>query len=257
MYNARECIATAASGAAIAGRFNCREIGVSARVLPLILHGKTGPTRRNVQIEHLVIAGWTGRDKLALEKHMAELEAIGVKRPGSVPIFYRASAARLTTDESIEALGNASSGEAEFVLLRHAERLWVGAGSDHTDREVEKYSVSVSKQMCDKPIAASFWAYDDIAPYWDRLVLRARIVENGAHTLYQEGFVTAMLDPLALIEQFAGKSGLDEGTAMFCGTLAARGGIRPAESFEFELEDPVLGRKIQHRYRVQNLPLLG
>ncbi len=70
-----------------------------------------------------------------------------------MPIFYRASAARLTTDDAIEALGAASSGEAEFVLLRHGGRLWIGAGSDHTDREVEKYGVSVSKQMCDKPIA--------------------------------------------------------------------------------------------------------
>ncbi len=230
---------------------------MSARVLPLVLHGKSGPARRNVQIDHLVIAGWTGRDKAALEKHIAELEAFGVKRPASVPIFYRASAARLTTDESIEVLGNASSGEAEFVLLRHADHLWVGAGSDHTDREVEKYGVSVSKQMCDKPIAPALWAYDDVAPHWGKLMLRAYIGENGARKLYQEGPVTAMLDPLGLIEQFAGKAGLEEGTLMFCGTLAAHGGIRPSESFEFELDDPVLGRKLQHRYRVQKLPVLG
>ncbi|MGC2125440.1 MAG: DUF2848 domain-containing protein [Xanthobacteraceae bacterium] len=228
-----------------------------ARVLALVLFGKTGSTRRNVEVRQLVIAGWTGRDKAALEKHIAELEAIGVKRPRSVPIFYRASVARLTTDDAIEALGAASSGEAEFVLLRHGERLWIGAGSDHTDREVEKYGVSVSKQMCDKPIAPTFWDYEEIAPHWDRLVLRARIAENGGRVLYQEGPVTAMLDPHALIEQFSGKSGLEEGTLMFCGTLAARGGIRPSDLFEFELDDPVLGRKIQHQYRVHDLPVLG
>ncbi len=151
-----------------------------ARVLPLVFHGQAGPSGRNVQVDRLVIAGWTGRDKAALEKHIAELEAIGVKRPASVPIFYRASTARLTTDEAIEVLGEASSGEAEFVLLRHGERLWVGAGSDHTDREVEKYGVSVSKQMCDKPIAPAFWDYEEIAPHWDKLVLRAHIAEDGA-----------------------------------------------------------------------------
>jgi hypothetical protein len=234
------------------GRF-----GVSARVLPLVLHGKPGPTRRNVQIDHLVIAGWTGRDRTALEKHIAELAKIGIKPPATVPIFYRASAARLTTDDSIEALGGASSGEAEFVLLRHAGRLWVGAGSDHTDREVEKYGISVSKQMCDKPISPEFWAFDDVAPHWDKLMLRAHISENGARTLYQEGPVTAMLDPLALIEQFAGTKGLEENTLMFCGTLSAHGGIRPADSFEFELDDPVLARKIQGRYQVDALPVLG
>jgi hypothetical protein len=44
---------------------------------------------------------------------------------------------------------------------------------------------------------------------------------------------------------------------MFCGTLAAHGGVRPADIFEFELEDPVLGRKISHHYRTQTLPVLG
>ncbi|MFZ0528794.1 MAG: DUF2848 domain-containing protein [Xanthobacteraceae bacterium] len=228
-----------------------------ARVLPLVFHGKAGPSRRNVEVDRLVIAGWTGRDKAALEKHIAELEALGVKRPASVPIFYRASTARLTTDATIEALGEASSGEAEFVVFRHGERLWVGAGSDHTDREVEKYGVSVSKEMCDKPIAPEFWDYDDIAPHWDKLILRAHIAENGGRVLYQEGPVTAMLDPKALIEKFTGNSGLEEGTLMFCGTLAARGGIRPSAIFEFELEDPVLNRKIHHQYRVQALPVLG
>jgi hypothetical protein len=228
-----------------------------ACVLPFILHRKTVPEHRDVRIDHLVIAGWTGRDKAALEKHITELEAIGVKRPATTPIFYRASAARLTTGDSIEALGNASSGEAEFILLQHDGHLWVGAGSDHTDREVETYGVSVSKQMCDKPIAAEFWDYTEVAPHWDRLMLRAHIAENGARTLYQEGSVAAMLDPLVLIEQFAGPAGLVENTLMFCGTLGARGGVRPSDEFAFELDDPVLARKIHHRYHVHDLPILG
>lgn len=156
---------------------------MSAAVVALVFRDKSGSARRTVQIEHLVVAGWTGRDKAAVEKHIAELEAIGVKRPATTPIFYRASAVRVTTDDAIEALGNASSGEAEFVLLQHGGRLWVGTGSDHTDREVEKYGVSVSKQMCDKPIAKDFWAYDEIAPHWDRLILRAYFRERRAQAL--------------------------------------------------------------------------
>ena len=225
--------------------------------LPLLLHEETGLLRRSVPIEHLVVAGWTGRDRAALEKHIKELEAIGVKRPASTPIFYRASAARLTLDDTIEALGNTSGGEAEFVLLQHDGRLWVGSGSDHTDREVEKYGVSVSKQMCDKPIAAEFWPCAPLAPHWDKLMLRSWVFENGKRSLYQEGPVTAMLDPRTLIEKFDGKSELAEGMLMFCGTLAAHGGVRPTDDFEFELEDPVLSRKIRHRYRVRILPVLG
>lgn len=228
-----------------------------ARILPLVFHDKAGQTRRTVRIDRLVIAGWTGRDKAALEKHIAELEAIGVKRPATTPIFYRAASARLTTDDEIEVVGDASSGEVEFVLLCNSGRLWVGTGSDHTDRDVEKIGVTVSKHMCEKPIAPVFWDYEDVAPHWNRLMLRAHIVEDGGRVLYQEGAVTAMLDPLRLVEQYAGKAELEEGTAMFCGTLAAHGGLRPSSRFEFELEDPVLGRKLRHGYQIKTLPVLG
>ena len=230
---------------------------MSARVLPLLFHDDSGLTRRNVTVDHLVVAGWTGRDRAAVEHHIKELAALGVKPPATTPIFYRASAARLTIAESIEALGEASSGEAEFVLLQSGGRLWVGAGSDHTDREVEKYGVSVSKQMCDKPIAPEFWPMVEVAPHWDKLILRGYINDNGKRTLYQEGPVTAMLDPLELIGQFSGKPELGENTLMFCGTLSAKGGVRPSDVFEFELEDPVRGRKIAHRYSISTLPVLG
>ena len=50
---------------------------------------------------------------------------------------------------------------------------------------------------------------------------------------------------------------LSDGTLMFGGTLAAHGGVRPTTEFAFELEDPVLGRKIAHAYRVRTLPILG
>jgi hypothetical protein len=221
---------------------------VSARVLALLLHDDTGLTRRNVAVEHLVVAGWTGRDRAAVEKHIAELAALGVKPPATTPIFYRASAARLTIAEEIEVLGDASSGEAEFVLLQHGGRLWVGAGSDHTDREVEKYGVSVSKQMCDKPIAPEFWPMVEVAPHWDKLKLRGYISENGKRVLYQEGSVAAMLDPLELIDKFAGKSGLREGTLMFCGTLSAIGGVRPSSKFR--------SRARRSRAQPQNPPSL-
>jgi hypothetical protein len=33
--------------------------------------------------------------------------------------------------------------------------------------------------------------------------------------------------------------------------------VRPTKEFAFELEDPVLGRKISHAYKVNTLPILG
>ena len=230
---------------------------VPGRNLPLLLQeGAEAPHAGNVTIEQAVIAGWTGRDAEAVEKHIKELEVLGVKRPATTPIFYRVGAARLTTDASIEVLGEKSSGEVEFVLLQMQGALWVGTGSDHTDREVEAYGVSVSKQMCEKPIAPPFWRFDDVAGHWDRLMLRSYATIRGQRTLYQEGPVSAMRHPEDLLARFS-RSGLADGTLMFCGTLAVHGGVRPAQRFEFELEDPVKGRKIQHGYDVVSLPILG
>ena len=144
----------------------------------------------------------------------------------------------------------------EFVLLQHDGKLWVGTGSDHTDREVEKYGVTVSKQMCDKPMAPTFWAFDEVAPHWDRLLLRSSTVEKGQRVRYQDGSVSAMIDPRDLIKRYTGGGGLAEGTLMFCGTLGAKGGIRPASRFEMELEDPVLKRRMTHAYDIISLPVI-
>jgi 2-keto-4-pentenoate hydratase/2-oxohepta-3-ene-1,7-dioic acid hydratase in catechol pathway len=228
-----------------------------ANVLALTLQDGTRARTEDIAVDQAVIAGWTGRDPVAVEKHIRELEALGVKRPATTPIFYRVSASRLTTADTIEAVGESSGGEVEFVLLQHGGRLWVGAGSDHTDREVETYGVTVSKQMCEKPIAPVFWPYDEVAAHWDRLILRAHVAADGTRVLYQEGAVSAMMYPMDLIARHAGKRSLPEGTIMFCGTLAARGGVRPTPDFAFELDDPVLGRKIAHAYRVRTLPVLG
>jgi len=227
-------------------------------ILDLMLQSGANARPTEVPIDQAVVAGWTGRDAAAVEKHIKELEALGVKRPATTPIFYRVSAARLTTDTAIEAVGEHSGGEVEFVLLQHGGHLWVGTGSDHTDREVEKYGVTVSKQMCDKPIAPLFWAYDEVVPHWDRLLLRSYVVENGARKLYQDGAVSAMIHPRDLLERYnKSNKPLPDSTLMFCGTLAAHGGVRATNGFAFELEDPVLGRKISHSYQVHTLPILG
>jgi hypothetical protein len=230
---------------------------LSGQVLRLQLHAGAPAVRASeVAILHAVIAGWTGRDADAVEKHIKELEVLGVKRPAATPIFYRVAASRLTLAASIEVLGTQSSGEVEFVLLQAEGVLWIGTGSDHTDREVEAYGVSVSKQMCEKPVAPQFWRFSDVAAHWDRLILRSHAIIGGRRVLYQEGSVAAMRHPEDLIGRFA-KNGLAEGILMFCGTLAVHGGVRAAERFEFELEDPVAARKIQHGYDVVSLPNLG
>jgi Protein of unknown function (DUF2848) len=214
-------------------------------------------TPLTLSIGQAVIAGWTGRDPVARDKHIAELEAIGIARPASTPIYYRAAARRLTTAGSIEVSGAESSGEVEFVLFGAGGRILVGTGSDHTDRKVETYSVTVSKQMCDKPVASVLWALDEVEDHWDAMILRAFAWIDGARVLYQEGTLDAMLPVRELIRRGFDGGALPDGCAMFGGTFAAKGGIRPASRFEFELEDPVLKRSIRHGYDVIELPVLG
>lgn len=209
-----------------------------------------GGRRTTVVIDTLIVAGWTGRDRAAVEAHIAELAAVGVQRPSSVPVFYRVSASRLTTSTSIEATP-ASSGEVEALLLREGGRLWVGVGSDHTDREVETYDVAVSKQMCDKPIAPELWPYEDVAGHWDRLAVRSWVDED---VLYQEGTLDGLMRPTDL--EAMSDPDLGDGTLMFCGTFPAIGGVRPAAGFRYELEDPVLGRQIRASYEIRTLPLV-
>ena len=57
-----------------------------------------------------------------------------------------------------------------------------------------------------------------------------------------------------LIKLYTGSGRLAPGTAMFCGTFAVHGGISYSGSFDMELEDPVLGRKLTHSYTIVSLP---
>ena len=205
-------------------------------------------------VQSLVIAGWTGRNLSALEAHIKELEAIGVKRPKSVPVFYRNAASLLTTGAAIETIGDKSSGEVEFVLFAFDDGMWVGVGSDHTDRKAETVNVTLSKQMCAKPVGPRLWRYDEVKPHWAKLILRSYVSDGGTRRLYQEGSVSNMRSPEELIRLYTGGDKLASGTAMFCGTFAVHGGISYTGTFEMELDDPVLGRKLTHGYKIVQLP---
>jgi len=208
------------------------------------------------EITQLVIAGWTGRDMASVEHHIAELEAIGVKRPKTVPCFYRVSASLLSTDATMQVAGQDSSGEAEFVLFSTPHGLLVGIGSDHTDRKVESYGVTVSKQMCGKPIGRDLWHFSEVSDHWDSLTMRCWRERGGKRVLYQEGPVTKMMQPAALISRYASAVELPVGTAMFCGTQPIIGEMGFGDVFELELSDPTLGRKLSHRYSVATLPIV-
>lgn len=214
----------------------------------------------------LVMAGWTGRDEAAVRHHIEELEALGVPAPSKTPLFYRVDPALLAGSiEEISVVGEATSGEAEAVILAMADGLWVGLGSDHTDRAFEAHSVQLSKQLCRKPMADTIWSYDEIVDHWDDLILRAHIIEDGERVLYQEGSLAALRHPEELMAAYTagcdrdgeGDLPIPAGTALFCGTMPAIGGIRASARFEMELEDPVNSRTLRHGVTIGMLPIVS
>lgn len=208
----------------------------------------------SASIDRLIVAGWTGRDASAIEHHIEELAALGVPRPSSTPLFYRLASGLLTQTDCLHVLGPDSSGEVEPVLVSLADGLWVGVGSDHTDRKAEAMGVALSKQLCGKVVGRQLWRFDEVVSHWDSLILRSWITENGTRTLYQEGALAAIRRPEDLLERLGG---LAVGNLMFCGTLGALGGVRPAARFDMMLEDPVLQRSLQWGYSVEVLPVIS
>ncbi|WDD93351.1 DUF2848 domain-containing protein [Burkholderia sp. FERM BP-3421] len=212
----------------------------------------------DIAIDDLTIAGWAGRDPAAIEHHIAELAALGVRRPSATPCFYRLGAGLLTQSDRIEVVGAHSGGEAECVLLNTPDGLLVTVGSDHTDRAVEAYGVTVSKQVCPKPVARVAWRFAEVAPHWDRLELRAWLTQHGARRRYQAGSVAALLAPADLLARAPRETALPERGALYCGTLAVDGPLATmadGDAFEIELHDPVLERTLRHAYRVRVLEI--
>jgi hypothetical protein len=215
----------------------------------------TGSRIVEVEFSNLVVAGWAGRDRAAIDHHIEELAAIGVPRPSAVPLYYRVAANQITQADRVQVVGDGSSGEVETFVFALDGELYVTVASDHTDRKLESHSVALSKQLCVKPVGRTAWRYADVADHWDELVIRSFIVEDGARVRYQDGPLASLRTPPDLIAGYTqGAALLPVGTGMVCGTVGAIGGIRPSSSFAMELFDPRRQRTLAHRYDVEMLP---
>src|SRR5213592_2228809 len=114
-----------------------------------------GSDRVETASDTLVVAGWSGRDEASLRHHIEELAAIGVPRPSSVPVFYRNAVSNVVQTHRLEVLGPDTSGEVEPVIVVLDDGMWIGLGSDHTDRKAETMGIALSKQLCGKVIGAA------------------------------------------------------------------------------------------------------
>jgi hypothetical protein len=192
----------------------------------------------------------TGRDQESVRRHIEELAEHGVPGPERVPTFYAATPAVIVAGEKIDVLGSETSGEVEYILLQSRDVLYVGLGSDHTDRGHERVSITHAKQLCPKVVATALWRYEDVAPHWDRLVLRS--FSGADRRLYQEGPVSEMLDPQDILGRVRIRTGRDdlEGVLVFSGTLPLVGELSYGDRFAAELSDEVTGARLSLDYAV-------
>ncbi|MFQ6077751.1 MAG: DUF2848 family protein, partial [Thermodesulfobacteriota bacterium] len=171
------------------------------------------------------------------------------------PIYMNFSPYLVTTSDAIDVISGDSSGEVEYVILKEGNRIYIGVGSDHTDRGFEKFSIPASKQMYAKVMAPVIWPFQEIKDHWDQIVLRSWATSEGKRVLYQEEVLASILDVKTLMEQMPRNEGLPrDGLVLFSGTITTKMGVVFGERFDFEMEDPVLGRKIRHGYLIRILP---
>lgn len=214
---------------------------------------KGGDTKHIVfDPKHMINAGYTGRDQAAVQAHIDELKAKGIPAPEKTPVYFTKFADKLTQESSFEVLDETDhSGEAEFVLLFDKGDVYVGVGSDHTDRKLETIDIPKAKQIYFNTISKDLWRLSDVADHWDKIILRSWIKVNGERTLFQEAALDAMLDVDDLIVRVRALLADPEdtqGLVIYSGTVASIFKADYSPYFETELEDPVLGRKLRNAY---------
>lgn len=209
-----------------------------------------------LEIDRVINAGYSGRDEEAVQDHIDELVEDGIAAPDSVPTTYELAPYTLLSDPgSIQVVGNATSGEAEFGLLLAGEDAYVVAASDQTDRELERESIQMAKQVAPNVISRRAWRLSDVRQHWDDIEIRAWNTVDGERRLYQETTLESILEPEEILDIIRDRYGSSlDGTAVLSGTVATvSGDLTPGSVFEVELHDPVREQSLSVTYTVDTL----
>lgn len=203
----------------------------------------------DVSLDTLVVAGFTGRDKQAVQAHVDELAALGVPTPARVPSFYPLAIDLLTSADVVPVVGSQTSGEVEPVLVRSPSGWMVTVGSDHTDRALELQDILASKRACPKVVGDEALPLELVESHWDGGG-RLRSWVDGEP--YQDALLEQIMPPRELLETLTAELGIGEdGLVVFCGTVPLLDGeFRYGQQVELEL---ALGaeHKLSCTYRIE------
>lgn len=228
---------------------------IDERILHFQVVTDSGTTPLEFSVSRIICAGYSGRSQDAVMEHVKELAALGMPTPETTPIFFQVSNYLATNGTGVTVQDGFTSGEAEFVLLFHGGDIYVTCGSDHTHRELERYSIPGAKQMHPKILGPVLWRFTDVEDHWDDLMLRSWATVKGHRQLYQEASLAHILPPKQLLGEAERHFKVaSDGTIFMSGTLPTVGGqLVYADYFAFELQDPVRARSIGHGYEVSLL----
>jgi 4-hydroxyphenylacetate 3-monooxygenase len=131
--------------------------------------------------------------------------------------------------------------------------MYVGVGSDHTDRELEAINIPWSKQVAPNVLAPMVWDWKEVAPHWDEVLLESYVSDEGGRKLFQQAGVAEFWTPEEMRDSLDGRIKLvEEGFLMlFSGTVVSVDGqLNYGREWTIRMIDPVLERKIEHTYHV-------
>jgi len=207
-----------------------------------------------VEVKKIFNAGYAGRNQELVQEHIDELAKVGVPAPTTTPTLYPISNYLATTSDTLQVQHGETSGEIEYVLIWHDGELYVTVGSDHTDRNLENYSVPKSKQACPNVIPAEVWKYEDVKDHWDDLELECWVTKDGKREVYQKAKFAALLSPKDWQETFERLHVAEDGNVFYSATVNTVGNMLVfGDQYEIEVKDPVLNRSIKHVYDVEVL----
>jgi hypothetical protein len=202
--------------------------------------------------------GFTIRDEEKMRRHLEECNRVGVPIPVVTrpPLVMPISTWAVVTDSSIEVQRHKTSGEVEIATVVDADgTVYVGVGSDHTDRALETIDIPWSKQVAPNVIAPTLWPWAEVEGHWDQIVMESWVVDGGERRKYQEASVSEFWTPIEMLEGLRRSVDAPAGALAFLsGTVVSiEETLRFAEEWTLRLHDPVLDRTIEHTYTVQVL----
>ena len=213
--------------------------------------GKT--EKRSVALDRMYNFGSATRNPEDAVAHQEEVAKVGVGIAFDVPAprVYPISPHNLVTDDEVFIHNAETSGEVEIVILHDGGELFIGVGSDHTDRQLERTSIVWSKQAYPNVLAPRFWPMADLGEHWDDLVLRSWVDGRS----YQDVGVNIFMHPDEMLAKLADRiPNLPACYILFSGTyVSVDKSLGFGGEWRFEIADPILGRTISHTYRLTNI----